>query len=191
MKALHFISHWTDQACRYVMVLFMGLAFICTIYQVFSRYVLQSSFVMSLMSGANLAGFNFPWMEELIRYLFVWVVFLGVATVYKLKGHAHVEIVINFLPKVWKRRFAILVEAINVVFFALLFIKGLEMLKITNGQLSPSLQLNMAYMYTAIVACSLICFVHAVSFLLQDLGVNRVKKEAGKHAAPVQPETIG
>ncbi len=191
MKALQFISHWTDQACRYIMVFFMGLAFLCTIYQVFSRYVLQSSFVMNVFSGVDLAGFNFPWMEELIRYLFVWIVFLGVATVYKLKGHAHVEIVINFLPKAWKRRFAITVELINLVFFAILFIKGLEMLKITNGQLSPSLQFNMAYMYTAIVACSLICFMHATSFLLQSLSSTKRVKELEKHAAPVQPETIG
>ncbi|MEW9673836.1 TRAP transporter small permease [Ammoniphilus sp. 3BR4] len=191
IKGVHSLSHWIDRVCRYIMVAFMALAFICTIYQVFSRYVLQTAFVKTTLSGVDLSLLNFPWMEELIRYFFVWVVFLGVGVVYKLKGHAQVEIVINFLPTALKRRVAIVVEVINTVFFALLFIKGLDMLKITSGQLSPSLQMNMAYMYISIVACSLICFVHSLHFLLRDLSGKRSKKQVDEPAHTVPAENMG
>lgn len=188
MKAIQLLSHWTDRVCRYFMVSFMGLAFIFTVYQVISRYVVQSSWMASVLSEATLAELNFPWMEELIRYLFVWIVFLGVGVVYKLKGHAHVEIVINFLPQAWKHRFAIVVEAINAVFFAILFLKGLDMLKITSVQVSPSLQMNMAYMYFSIVVSSVICFVHSLCFLVQDLAGKKVQtgKEDSSHSVPAE-----
>lgn len=191
MKAIQLLSHWTDRVCRYFMVALMGLAFIFTIYQVLSRYVVQSSWMAKVLSEATLAELNFPWMEELIRYLFVWIVFLGVGIVYKLKGHAYVEIVINFLSPAWKRRVSILVEAINAVFFVILFLKGLDMLKITNVQVSPSLQINMAYMYVSIVACSVICFIHSVCFFVQGLAGKEIKigSEGSSHSVPA--ENIG
>ncbi|WP_134703844.1 TRAP transporter small permease [Ammoniphilus sp. YIM 78166] len=192
MKAIQLFSHWTDRICRYIMIIFMAVAFVCTVYQVFSRYVLQSPLVMDTLSGVNLSLLNFPWLEELIRYLFIWIVFLGIGVVYKLKGHAQVEIIINFLPLMWKRRVGIVVELLNMTLFSVLFVKGLAMMKITSGQLSPSLGMNMGYMYTAIVACSLICFIHSVSFLLQDLTGGKVRKNVKEEESPaVTAENVG
>jgi TRAP-type transport system small permease protein len=162
-------SSWVDKISRYLMALCMGIAFLATVYQVFSRYVLMSTFVTGLFHGHSLSFLNFPWMEELVRYLFVWSVFIGIGVVYRLRGHAKVEIVTNFLPKFLKRWFGLAIEILNSLFFVILFVKGYEMLQITNGQLSPSLQINMSLMYVSILTCSVICFIHSVAFMTRIL----------------------
>ncbi|MFM1652610.1 TRAP transporter small permease [Brevibacillus sp. B_LB10_24] len=194
--SLNRLSQWVDKLSRYVVIAFMGLAFLATIYQVFSRYALQSSFFANVLPKANLAALNFPWMEEAIRYLFIWIVFLGIGVVYKSKGHAQVEIVTNFFPSRWQRGCSLAVEVLNSAFFGVLLVKGIEMAKITNGQLSPSLHLNMSAMYASIMLCSAVCLIHSFASLMGAVHLHRKERlgeavgEGGKEE-PAMAEKIG
>lgn len=132
--------------------------------------------MIKFVSQSTLSSFNFPWMEEFVRYLFVWTVFLGITVVYKMKGHAQVELITNFLPAKWKRVFAIAVELFNSLFFLILLIKGMDMVIITNGQLSPSLQINMAWMYISMLCCAFFCLIHSILFLFEELTGGQAKK---------------
>ncbi|RXT04797.1 TRAP transporter small permease [Ammoniphilus sp. CFH 90114] len=180
MKAiLHRISNMLDWVSRRIMITFFAVAFAGTVYQVFSRYVLQSSTLKQWFPTVNFSQFNLPWTEELVRYLFVWIVFLGIGVVYKLKGHAQVEIMKNFLPVRLKRPLSLVVEAVNAVFFTVLLVKGYDMLRITDGQLSPSLQMSMSWMYLSILACSFICLIHALVFFLEGISPNPGEEKSG------------
>lgn len=161
------LSSRIDGISRWIIIFLFALAFICTVYQVFSRFVLQSSFTKELLPFIDFSVFNFTWIEELIRYLFVWIVFLGIGTVYKNNGHAKVEILINILSEKWKSRLLSLIEFINVGLFIFLAIFGLRILKFTTLQISPSLGLNMTFIYAAVLLCSLICIVHSCARLLE------------------------
>jgi TRAP-type transport system small permease protein len=159
------LSKGLDRISRIIVFLLFAVAFIGVLYSVFSRFVLQSSWLSAMLPGVDFAIANFTWMEELIRYSFVWVVFLGVGIVYKEKGHAHVELVMNYLPKRFKKRFEVTIEVINLLFFSLLLYKVTSMMLITNGQLSPSLKINMMWMYVSIGCCAVICIFHSLSGL--------------------------
>lgn len=190
------LSQWVDKLSRYVVVTFMEVAFLATIYQVFSRYILQSSFFTSVLPKANLSALNFPWLEEAIRYLFIWIVFLGIGVVYKSKGHAQVEIVTKFFPSRWQRGCSLAVEVLNSVFFGVLLVKGIEMAVITNGQLSPSLHLNMSVMYASLLLCSAVCLLHSFALLAEAVHSHRKERsgeavDEGRKEEPAIAEKIG
>lgn len=178
------LSKGLDRISRVIIVSLFVIAFLGVLYSVFSRFILQSSWLSSMFPGIDFSMANFTWIEELIRYSFVWVVFLGVGIVYKEKGHAHVELFMNYLPKRFKKKFEVIIEVINLLFFLLLLYKVTSMMLITNGQLSPSLGINMMWMYFSILCCSAICIVHSLSNLTSQLALqtsNEVKNEQPYH----------
>jgi TRAP-type transport system small permease protein len=168
-RSLFNLSGLVDLVAKCLMAICLGIAFVGTLYQVASRYVLNSSFFVRLFPDFNTSTFSFPWLEELVRYLFVWAVFFGIVVVYKLKGHAHVEVIVNRLSGKFKVWVEVVIEAINCVLFIVLLVKGIEMAKITNGQISPLLGINMSFMYVSIIVCSIFCLIHAVAFTVKHL----------------------
>lgn len=116
---------------------------------------------------ADFSIFNLTWIEELIRYMFVWIVFLGIGIVYKSKGHAQVEILHHYLSEKWKSRVMLLVECINSALFLFLIIYGSRILKFSIQQISPSLGLNMTFIYGAVLVSSIVCFVHSSVNILE------------------------
>jgi TRAP-type C4-dicarboxylate transport system permease small subunit len=170
------LSKGLDRISRVIVVSLFVVAFLGVLYSVFSRFVLQSSSLSAMFPGVDFSIANFTWMEELIRYSFVWVVFLGVGIVYKEKGHAHVELLMNYLPKRFKKKFEVIIEVINLLFFSLLLYKVASMMLITNGQLSPSLKINMMWMYVSILCCSAICIFHSLSGLASLLALQTTEE---------------
>ncbi|USK51756.1 TRAP transporter small permease [Bacillus sp. CMF12] len=161
------LSDKADKISRNIVILFFVIAFISTVYQVFSRYVLQSAIAKNILPFVDFSIFNLTWIEELIRYMFVWIVFLGIGIVYKSKGHAQVEILHHYLSEKWKSKVMLLVEFINSALFLFLIIYGSRILKFSIQQISPSLGLNMTFIYGAVLVSSIVCFVHSFVNILE------------------------
>ncbi len=103
--------------------------------------------------------FNYTpeWSEELARFLFVWVVFLGSALIMGESGHLAVQ----FLPDKFKGTVfgTILDVVINIcgyVFIGLLLTQGWKMTSIMTFQRAPGLDIPMSWVYVIIpVSCVL------------------------------------
>lgn len=103
--------------------------------------------------------FNYTpeWSEELARFLFVWVVFLGSALIMGESGHLAVQ----FLPDKFKGTVfgTILDVVINVcgyIFIGLLLTQGWKMTSIMTFQRAPGLDIPMSWVYVIIpVSCVL------------------------------------
>lgn len=111
---------------------FVGLAFI----QVICRFVLNSSLT---------------WSEELCRYLFVEMVFLGAGVCVLEKKHAAVDIVIKILPKKVQKYYQAVLDGIVVVTGILITYFGCKFACGAVGQTSPALRLPYQYIYSGIV----------------------------------------
>lgn len=172
-------SDRVNTASKVVIFVFFVTAFLSTVYQVFSRFILQSSFVQKIFPMIDFAIFNFTWIEELIRYLFVWIVFLGIGVVYKSKEHAQVELLQHYLPKKLKGKVLVLIEIINSSLFLFLMIYGWRILKFTSQQISASMGLNMTIIYSAVFVCAMICLVHSVVNVFELVNAKTEKKELG------------
>ncbi|MFX3624988.1 MAG: TRAP transporter small permease [Ectobacillus sp.] len=164
-KWIESLSAAVDRISRIVITIFFMFAFLATVYQIFSRYVLQSAFLAETFPHFDFSVFNLTWIEEAIRYLFVWIVFLGIGSVYRAKGHAHVEFVLNYLAPKWKHRLLFFIEIANIIFFALLIYLGINILQFTSLQISPSLKLNMTFVYISVLVSAGSCFIHSFAHL--------------------------
>lgn len=133
MKVLKFLDENLE---KMLCVVFLALMSIIIVLQVFFRYVLNNSL---------------SWSEELARYLFIWMIYIGISYGVKLDKHICVDAVYTFMPKGIKRGYAIvayilfLIFAVSIIYYGILVV-GMQ---ITSGQVSPAMGLPMQYVYVA------------------------------------------
>lgn len=93
-------------------------------------------------------GHTFEWSEELARFLFVWVVFLGSALIMGESGHLAVKL----LPNKFKGTFfGLILETITNIcshtFILILIIQGSKMTRVMTFQEAPGLGISMSWVY--------------------------------------------
>jgi TRAP-type C4-dicarboxylate transport system permease small subunit len=124
-------------------------------------------------------GFSYTpeWSEELARYLFVYVVFLGSALIMGESGHLAVE----FLPNRFKGRpfgkfLTILSLVCGYIFALILLVQGAKMTEVMTFQESPGLEISMSYIYVVIPVSSVLMLL----YLIRDT-IRLVKGQAVEH----------
>jgi len=145
-------------------VLVASLVFTVTLIfvQVICRYVLKSSL---------------SWSEELARYVFVWQIWLGASMAVKYRKHVKVDFLKMMMPPTVQKAMDVVAAVIWTGMSAELTWMGtkLALILLQRGQLSPAMQIPIAYAYMSVpVGCGLMTFR-----LLQYLyGTIRGSKEA-------------
>ncbi|GIP62806.1 hypothetical protein J32TS6_13610 [Virgibacillus pantothenticus] len=98
------------------------------------------------------------WSEELSRYSFVWLVFLGAIVAFKEGAHIIVDLVVSKLPeKIQKVTF--LLTNIFIIGIMILFFDGLTgLMELNKGAKAPAsgIYLNTLYIGGAIASVSII-----------------------------------
>lgn len=107
---------------------------------------------------------SLAWSEELVRYVFIWSVFLTAALAFNLNTH----IIIDFLT-VWysprgKRIAALISWGCVIVGVAILFVLGMQLIEAPSVrfQKSPAMELPMAVPYAAIPLGSVLMMVNVL-----------------------------
>ena len=119
----------------WVLIVMASVMLIIGFMQVFWRYVLQASL---------------SWSEELLRYMHVWVIFLGVSLGIRKRIHVAIEAFITFLEGRVRYTLVMFVHLLTVVFFVLVVVIGIRFTLHNLGQISPAIQLPMSLVYLAI-----------------------------------------
>ena len=153
-----------DFFCRAVSVL-MAVALMIMVALVFGNVVLRYIFNSSITVS-----------EELSRWLFVWITFMG--AVVALREHAHLgtDVLVSRLPPIGKKVCFAIANLVMLYVCYLVFRGGLEQTRINMDVLAPSTQLPLAVVHAAGVAFSAAASV----VLLLDLWLllsGRVKDE--------------
>jgi len=102
---------------------------------------------MTLIVGYAVVGryiFNRPigWSEEISEYLVVWAVFMGAAYTLKKDGHIGVDILTSRLKDGTRRVFLRFQYLVGLIFFSLLFYKGIEMVALSLRMDSRSMAIE-------------------------------------------------
>lgn len=117
-------------------IVVISIVMICvTLAQVVFRYVITAPL---------------PWSEELARYCFVWIVFLGGAIGLSRGIHLGVDIVVNLLPARIQRLFDVLTSVLIACFAAIVIYASVPVLNMNMLQRSPALGVQMSWIYIAI-----------------------------------------
>lgn len=145
-------------ACGFLMFL---MAVIITA-QVLSRYIV---------------GSPLTWSEELGRYIFVWMSFLGMAVAIKQGSHVALDILVKKLTGV-SQKILILINNCLVFFFGVcLSVSGFMLVELGMNQKSPTLQLPMKYVYIVIPISGIIILYFVLS---ETIGMLRSKEPQKK-----------
>ncbi|MDK2824770.1 MAG: TRAP-type transport system small permease protein [Clostridia bacterium] len=128
----------SDKIFRYVKIftlLILTLMTSAAFLQVVFRYVFK---------------YPLPWTEELARFLFVWLTFIGSAAAVKSKSHIAMDLFVSMFPKVIQKYITLLALIVFLGFSILLVKQGLFLTQMNMGQESDALGIKMGYPYLAI-----------------------------------------
>lgn len=103
------------------------------------------------------------WSEELARYLFVWVVFIGSALIMGESGHLAVQFVPNhFKGTATGPLLEIVINLSGYVFILILFTQGAKMTRVMTFQMSPGMEIPMSWVYAVIPLSSALMLLYLV-----------------------------
>lgn len=131
-----------------VSIIAISIVMVCvTLAQVIFRYVVSAPL---------------PWSEELARYCFVWIVFLGAAVGLSRGIHLGVDLLVNRMPEPMRRALDALVSLLIGGFAATVIYASLPVLRMNVFQSSPALGVQMSWIYIAIpISMALILLICA------------------------------
>ena len=118
---------------------------IVTLSQVVFRYVLTAPL---------------PWSEELARYCFVWIVFLGAAIGLERGIHLGVDLFVNLLPRRLRTGLDVLSNALIGGLAIAIIYASFPVIEMNFLQRSPAMGVQMSWIYIAIpIAMALIVVI--------------------------------
>lgn len=145
---------WLDANLEAIIVVFLllGMSFLVGI-QVIMRYVFQNSL---------------SWSEELARYMFIWMVYVGISYGVKRNRHISIDVVHNLLPPKAAALLSMVADLIFLGFAALVVMNGSNIVArvLLSTQNSPALEIPMWMVYSAVpMGFGIVCLRLVQSFV--------------------------
>jgi len=122
---------------RWIVIVLMGIMKILVSAQIVSRYV-----------------FNFPlgWTEEMARFSFVWVSFLGASALMQVREHINVTVFVERFPPRLQALCGFLANCCGLVCTYFFLIGGIALTSNEWQQLAPATEVPMGWIYLVIPA---------------------------------------
>lgn len=123
-------------------------------------------FLIALVFGNALLRYLFNsgivWSEELARYFFVWLVFLGAVLAYNDKEHIIVDVLINNVRKPIQKFLFVLSNLIVCISMIMFFYGTILLIKLNAGILGPATGLPINLLYIAGSVCAIAIVILAI-----------------------------
>ena len=105
---------------------------------------------------------NTTWAEEFIRYVMIWITFIGASVCFSSGLHVGIDFFLEYLSSRWKLLFGIFVNIVSIIFMIFLLFFGIELVKfsVDSGQITPSLQIKMYWIYLGIPVGATLSIIH-------------------------------
>jgi TRAP-type C4-dicarboxylate transport system permease small subunit len=126
--------------------------------QVIARYVLHNSL---------------SWSEEMGRYLFVWMTFIGSAIAVRNKLHVSLDMLTSRLPSGWQKLCLVVGYVSMLIFTAVLIYGGYLFVLRGSSQNSAAMQIPMQYVYLVLPIGGGLIFFYLLKRFYEDVFMNR------------------
>ncbi|MCP5061226.1 MAG: TRAP transporter small permease [Ignavibacteriae bacterium] len=153
-----------DNILKWMLVFIMATMTLNVLWQVFSRFVLQSPSSIT---------------EELARYMLIWLGILGASYVSGQKMHLAIDLLLTKLNAKNKSYLEITIQFFVLLFaFFVMVIGGIRLVQITLtlNQISAALQIPLGYVYSVIPISGLLMVFYSVTFIVEELSKNKSVK---------------
>ncbi len=138
MKAFQRFVEQGVRALLFILAVLLMIITVITAYQVVMRYAF------------NRAPY---WSDEVVRFLFVWLSFLGAAAGVHGGMHIGIDIIANKLPPRGRLLLKGVISAIMALFGLALLWYGLDSTMHAHAQPSPTVGLPMSWVYASVPVC--------------------------------------
>jgi TRAP-type C4-dicarboxylate transport system permease small subunit len=99
---------------------------------------------------------SLTWSEELTRYMFIWIVFLGAAVSVRQRANIAIDVFGGRIGPLGGQLLNLIERVATVAFALLVVIPGWTFVRIGMSNLSPALEIPMGVVYAApVVGCGL------------------------------------
>jgi len=132
------VLKWLDENFeKTVCVVLISVMTLLVFLQVIMRYVFHNSL---------------SWSEELARYVFIWLIYLGISYGCKLRKHIKIDAALMLFPKKIRPLVTILGDILFLVFCVYITVTGFNyaMLQAELGKASSALHIPFQYVYSAV-----------------------------------------
>lgn len=156
MKTLKKIGHYYDKAEEVCLVAILAICVVIIFLQVIMRFVFNNSL---------------SWSEEICKYLFIWLIWLGTSIAAKVKGHLCIEVISGKARGTFKYALDILVKMIWLALCVFLLVNGadLVMSMIARNKTASSVPwLKVWVVYLAIPVSQGILSIRIILEILED-----------------------
>ena len=148
------VLHWLDEnlemyICIVLLALFSTILFI----QVIMRYIFNNSL---------------SWSEELARYLFIWLVFIGISYGSKQMKHLRIDVFLNIFPKKARPYVLILSDIIVMVFSAIVVYSAYTTVGkyIKTHMASPAIGVPLWMIHSAAIVGYCLTFIRQIQAII-------------------------
>ena len=119
----------------------------------------MASMVFANVALRFLTDHSILWVEEVSRYLMIWLTFLGAGLVLRYGGHIGIDTLQDKLPRqaVWIRA---AIFALMLAFFVVMLWLGARYAVLTWGQTTPVLEIPIGAVYLAMPVGFALMIVH-------------------------------
>lgn len=154
MKKQNPVFNFAGRLYKTVMIVMTFVLFVVVTFNVFTRYVLNNSM---------------GWADEMSRFVFIWVCFLGATLSFYHDEHVGLSFVIERIPS---RRIRAMVRVLDeilvmVVLLALVWYGWIVAVSATN--VSPALYIPMKYVYMIVPFCGTLMAVMNLNKMAHDI----------------------
>lgn len=163
MKLFNKICDTIVKVYTYVGVALLAVIIAACFIQVFSRYVLNDA----------VAG-----TEEISRYSFIWLGFVGGAVCAQKWSNAWISILHDLTKGRFRKWHAVFLDIMVIICASILLVQGVKCVGITSRQLSSMLRIPMCYVYAAIPTGAAGMIVGTLQRLVNTLAGNEMEVSA-------------
>lgn len=153
------VVKWLNEYLEEILcVILMSIMTVIIFVQVVMRYVFHNSLA---------------WSEELARYCFIWLVYLGISYGCKIMKHIKIDAALKIFPEKIRPYIVILGDLCVLTFSIYIVLTGCQFLifQSSMGKVSPALQIPVQY----VSAAPMVGFAFAVVRTIQTI-IYRVNK---------------
>jgi len=144
----------------------------CCVLQVVTRFIFNDSLT---------------WTEEMARFAFIWVSFLGAALCVEQDSHARISIVSDALPKKLQTILYYAGQVIIIISAAVMVWQGAKLMETVSMQTSPMLGIPMSVFYGAAPVSAVLMAIYSLVKILRAIfGLN--KAETGEVVQTAEEE---
>lgn len=118
-------------------------------------------------------GSSFVWVEELGRYMFVWLVFLGVSVGIYRGSQIAVTYFVDLLPAKLAGYARLAVHLLNAAFFGALIILGFEFAVKNFDVASLTLFIPMGHVYLILPISAVLCVLYSINCFIKEFKLLR------------------